>query len=493
MPDVETTLQSLTHLMDREQVAGTLPGQYVRSLWKSALLILMLTGLFVVYLLIKPGGPRLVNLGDNISQGLLEAVGLLLTLPLFWQGSGRGGRFPAPFTGDVAPARTPQRWVPLLLGLAILSYIVGQALWTYNEDIAHLTVLFPTWADAGFLGSYPFVLFALLLVPTRPLTADTRTRILLDSLMIMVGVTTFSWFFILGPTILQGAGTVLVQVIGTAYPLTTLVLIFCLLLLVIHSHDRAIRPVALILGLAFIIIVVTDSIYDYQVLHNMYATGGLLDVGWPLGYMLVGLGARALRAGMDSGYLSARAPDDSDLFREMAGKSVSSSSLWKPMLPYLFVPVVVLLLAYTVSASSDGILKLGVFLGTALLMGLLILRQFFALRETLGHNQKLWEMRQQVIEVELAREKAERLKVERILALNEALMSNEQVKPHARILALGHYQVRDSQGTYYNVFHREVGDHQTFECECPHYQRQAICQHSLAAAALHTASEAPQC
>src|SRR5258708_38531960 len=144
-----------------------------------------------------------------------------------------------------APSQRTQRWVPLLLGLGILSYIVGQALWTYNEDIAHLAVLFPTWADAGYLGSYPFVLLALLLLPPRPLTAETRTRILLDSLMIMVGVTTFSWYFILGPTILQGADTVLGQVIGTAYPLATLVLIFCLLLLVLHSHDHAIRPVAL--------------------------------------------------------------------------------------------------------------------------------------------------------------------------------------------------------------------------------------------------------
>ena len=485
MADTETTFQSIPHLMDREQVTGTVHGQYVRSLWKSVLLILVLTGLFVAYLLIKPGGPKLVNLGDNITQGLLEAVGLLLTLPLFGQGNGRGGRFPAPFTGHVAPARTPQRWVPLLLGLGILSYIVGQALWTYNEDFAHLAVLFPTWADAGYLGSYPFVLLALLLLPTRPLTGDTRSRIVVDSLMIMVGVTTFSWYFILGPTILQGDGTVLGQVIGTAYPLATLVLIFCLLLLVLNSHDHAIRPVALILGLAFIIIVTTDSIYDYQELHNMYATGGLLDVGWPLGYMLVGLGAQALRVGMGSGHLPARAP------AERAGKSVSSLTLWKSMLPYLFVPVVILLLAYTVSAPSDGILKLGVFLGTAVLMVLLILRQFFAVRETLSHNQKLWEMREQVIGAELAREKAERLKVERILALNEALTSNQQAEPHARILAFGHYQVRDSQGIHYNVYHREGGEDQIFECECPQFQRMAICPHSLAAAALHTASEAP--
>src|SRR5437868_5189369 len=88
-----------------------------------------------------------------------------------------------PHLMDREQARAPLRWVLLLLGLGILSYIVVQVLWTYNENIAHLTVLFPTWADAGFLGSYPFVLVALLLVPTRPLTADTRTRILLDSLM----------------------------------------------------------------------------------------------------------------------------------------------------------------------------------------------------------------------------------------------------------------------------------------------------------------------
>jgi hypothetical protein len=491
MADTETTIHGLPLPISREQLTGTQHVQYVRLLWKSVLLILILTGLFVIYLLIKPGGPNLVNLGDNISQGLLEGVGLLLTLPLFWHQSGRVGRFPVPFTGHVAPARTPRRWVPLLLGLGILSYIVGQALWTYNEDIARLAVLFPTWADAGYLGSYPFVLIALLLLPSRPLSADTRSRILLDSLMIMLGVTTFSWYFILGPTIMQGAGTVLGQVIGTAYPLATLVLIFSLLLLMLHSHDRAIRPVALILGLAFLIIVVTDSIYDYRELHNMYATGGLLDVGWPLGYMLVGLGAQALRVSMASGTLSAHLPAGGDSSSERAGKSLSSSSLWKSMLPYLFVPLVILLLAYTVSTPGAWILKLGVFLGAAVLMGLLILRQYFALRETLSHQQQLWKMREQVIGAELAREKAERLKAERILALNNALAASQQGEPHARILALGHYQVRDNQGLYYNVSHREVGEHQTFECECPQYQRQAICPHSLAAAALHSASEDP--
>src|SRR6266487_402612 len=430
MADTDTGISAAPQPEQGGQVLTVIDGQCMRSLWKSGLLVIVLTGLFVAYLLVKPGGPARVTFIDNIIQGLLEGVGLILALPFFIEVIHRIRQSPPSFAERVAPAKTSQRWVPLLLGLGILSYIIGQVLWTYNENILQLPAsqLFPTWADAGFLGSYPFVLIALLLLPTRPLAADTRTRIVLDSLMIMVGVTTFSWFFILGPTILHGADSVLSQVVGTAYPLMTLVLIFCLVLLVIHSNDLTIRPVALILALAFIIIVATDSIYDYQQLNNMYATGTMLDVGWPLGYML--------------------------------------------------------------STRGHSTLRMGVFIGVGILMVLLILRLIFAIRETIGQNQKLWVMDERVVKAELAREKAERMRAERVIALNDALAASQQTKPHARIVSLGHYQARDSQGIYYNVYHREAGEHQAFECECPQYQQQSICPHSLIAAALHGASKA---
>jgi uncharacterized membrane protein (DUF485 family) len=494
MADTETTVHAKPLSVRWGQLIKATNGQFVRSLWKSGLLILALTGLFVIYLLLKPGGHGPVTFVDNVIQGLLEVVGLLLALPVFLQGIGRTGRSPTSFAERVAPARTGQRWVPLLLSLGILSYIIGQFLWTYNENILQLPArdLFPTWADAGFLGSYPFVLLALLLLPTRPLPADTRTRIALDSLLIMVGVTTFSWYFILGPTIMQGADTVLAQVIATAYPFMTLVLIFCLLLLVIDSHDRAIRPVALILALAFIIIVTTDSIYLYQQLHNAYATGTMLDVGWPLGYMLVGLGARALRVVIASRPLSAPLTAEYGLSDERVGKRSSMSLLWQSLLPYLLVPALIGLLGYTIATKKMSPLEWGVFLGTSIFIVLLILRQIFTIRAAINQNQRMWEMHEQMVKAELAREKAERIRAERVLALNDALAASQQAKPHARILALGHYQVRDSQGVYYNVHYNEEGGHPVFKCECPQYQQQAICPHSLAAAALYSVSDSPQ-
>jgi hypothetical protein len=300
----------------------------VRSLCKSLLLIVLLTGLFVVYLLFKPGNPAWVTLVDNLVQGLLEGVGLFLTLPLFLQRNHPSESAPESSLSRSVPSQMMQRWVPLLLGLGILSYIIGQALWTYNENIARLAVLFPSWADAGFLGSYPFVLLAILLLPSRSLPAGTRARIVLDGLMIMVGIVTFSWYFILGPTILQGATTMMGQIIGTAYPLATLVLIFCLLLLLTSTHDREIRLVVLLLSLALLIIVTTDSIYDFQELHNLYQTGTLLDVGWPLGYMLVGLGARLLHVQLAARALSGDRFQSAVPSEHMGDPALPPLSLW---------------------------------------------------------------------------------------------------------------------------------------------------------------------
>jgi signal transduction histidine kinase len=367
--------------------------QDMRSLWHSFAVILLLTSSFALFLLMKPGNPASVTLIDNLIQGLLEGGGLLLALPIFLPGGRRIKLSPGPLPQGPTSVHRAQRWVPFLLSLGILSYVIGQALWTYNENIAHLPVLFPSWADAGFLGSYPFILLALWLLPSSsPLPAETRTRIILDGLLIVVGVVTLGWYFILGPTILQGADTLAGQIVGTAYPLATLLLIFYLILLNVHINSRIARPVMGTLSLALLVIATTDSIYDYQELHNLYITGGLLDIGWPLGYMLIGLAARAIRL-----YPSARfLPDNESPASIYARQTISTPALWRAMLPYLFVPAVVLLLIYIECLGTHHTLKAGVFIGAAILMALLLLRQTFAIRETMMQNKRLRTVQQDV-------------------------------------------------------------------------------------------------
>ncbi len=78
-------------------------------------------------------------------------------------------------------------------------------LWTLNEDVLHLAVLFPSWADAGYLGSYPFALLAILLLPQQRKLLTSRTRMVFDVVITMTGVVTMSWYFVLGPTIQAGS------------------------------------------------------------------------------------------------------------------------------------------------------------------------------------------------------------------------------------------------------------------------------------------------
>ncbi|HKC75208.1 MAG TPA: histidine kinase dimerization/phospho-acceptor domain-containing protein, partial [Chloroflexota bacterium] len=341
-----------------------------RVVGRSGSLVLLLTVLCVAWLLVKPGSHTQFITGDNVIQTCLLLVGVLLALPL-----GLRGVAPSQPLLDGSAPKTTRRWAPYLLALGILSYALGQALWTLNEDILHLSVLFPSWADAAWLSSYPFVLLGILLLPSRPLSATTRTRVVLDSLLVMTGVVSLSWYFILGPTVMQGGETLFAKIVSTAYPLCDLVLISCLLLLAARANEGAARLAVGLLALALATIVLTDSIYDYQSLNNAYNTGGLLDVGWPLGFMLMGLSARVLR-------LAGATPPRSTVFEPGPPSApVAASRLWRSLLPYAFIPAVGLLLIYTWYTHGHDALKAGVVLGAAVLIVLVVLRQIVAMRE----------------------------------------------------------------------------------------------------------------
>src|SRR5918997_1312915 len=263
-----------------------------RTLRRAAGMVLLFNGLLVVWVLLDPYGER-------VSAIVLNAagfVGPLLVLPLCfgglleWMRRGRSSGM------DNQPAAMRgRRWAPVLLGMGILSYVLGQMGFTYYDLVLHQAPPFPSLADVGYLIEYPFFLLGILLLPARPIPVASRARIALDGLMIMTAAVTFSWYFVLGPVMQQGTGTAPAKVVSAAYPLADIVLIACLVILALRPGEHALRPAAYVLALALGFYVVMDSIYAYQVLNGTYVTGTLFDVGWPVAYMLIGLGAFAVR------------------------------------------------------------------------------------------------------------------------------------------------------------------------------------------------------
>src|SRR5829696_5597725 len=255
-------------------------------------MILLFNGLLVAWVLLKPGSDAMLALVVNSAQ----FVGPLLVLPLCFGGLLRRMWGPGAFQTDVGPAVTRgQRWAPVLLGLGILCWVFGQAIFTFYEWVLGQPPPLPSIADVGYLSVYPFLLLGILLLPARPVPVASRTRLALDGLMTMTAAVTFSWYFILGPVMQQGTQTTLAKAVSTAYPLADIVLIACLIILASRPEEHTLLPAVRLLALGLTLIVVADSNFAYWSLHDAYATGTFPDVGWALGYMLVALGAFAAR------------------------------------------------------------------------------------------------------------------------------------------------------------------------------------------------------
>jgi PAS domain S-box-containing protein len=209
----------------------------------------------------------------------------------------------------------------------------------------------------------------------------------------MTGAVTFSWYFILGPVMQQGTETILAKAVSSAYPLADIVLIACLIILASRPEEHTLLPAVSLLALGLTLIVVADSNFAYWSLHDAYATGTLPDVGWSLGYMLVGLGAFAARLATSEEATAPGEPGDTP----SSASTLTEQRVWTSLLPYVLVPAVGVLIVYAWRHSGGGSsLDTGVYIGAALLIGLMLMRQVLAILENARLYNRLQRTHRQV-------------------------------------------------------------------------------------------------
>jgi PAS domain S-box-containing protein len=366
-------------------------GAEARHLRRAAGLVLLFNGLLVAFVFLKPVSD--VTLAFVVNTA--EFVGPLLALPLCFGGLlrrmwGRGGS-----QAHIGPVvRKGQRWAPVLLGLGILSWALGQMIFTYYEWALGRPPPLPSIADVGYLSVYPFLLLGILLLPSRPIPVASRTRIALDGLMIMTAAVTFSWYFILGPVMQQGTETTLAKAVATAYPLAGIVLIACLIILASRPEEHTLRPTVRLLAVGLTLVVIADSNFAYWSLHDAYATGTLPDVGWSLGYMLVALGAFAAQlAPGEEATMTPREHGDT----ASTASPLAEQRVWASLLPYVLVPAVGVLVVYAWRTSGgSSSLATGVYIGGAVLIGLMLLRQVLTIVENARLYNRLQRTHRQV-------------------------------------------------------------------------------------------------
>ncbi len=340
--------------------------------------ILFSASLFV-WLLIKPASHDIVVSVDNLAQagGLLVAI-LLCFNDLLCPRRYRTAQSTQSPTSPVVK-NAAQRWIPRLFGLTILSVILGQIVSLYYTQILQVDMPSLSLADVCDLSAYAFLILCLLLLPTSPLAKSTRLRIFLDSLMMIMTIITFSWYFLLGPTLLQANETMLARIVQVAYPFADLLMILCVLLLLSHTIRPSLSTAVLLFSLALVLLAITDSISTFQTLHGAYAAGELLDVGWPLSYILIGVAVKSVRLAQ---IWQPTAAEDGSTEASSLPSSTAKSTLWRSFLPYLLIPITLVLIIYVWQTNSNVTLALGVYFGGIGLIGMVLLRQVIAIKET---------------------------------------------------------------------------------------------------------------
>ncbi|BFU44547.1 putative bifunctional diguanylate cyclase/phosphodiesterase [Krasilnikovia sp. MM14-A1004] len=247
-------------------VSGMRPGTAV---------VLVVTAAFTAWMLTGLGGATLTQDVSNVGTFVLTVVagGACLL-----RGARNRGRVRGFWYGT---------------GAGMLSWALGQGIWSWQQTVLRHEVPFPSVADAGYLAMMPFITAGLLLAPVSRQTLAHRLRSVVDGLMIATSMLLVAWLLVVAPLIGASGSSMYELSVTLAYPLGDVVLITVVLhvLALLRRRGEESGP-AMLVGAAMVIICVTDSVYVLMSLQGGYESGGLLDSGWFVGFALVLLAAR---------------------------------------------------------------------------------------------------------------------------------------------------------------------------------------------------------
>ncbi len=273
------------------------------------------------------------------------------------------------FTAARGQGRTRQAWG--LIGIGAALWGCGQVAWTFQEVILNLTPanLFPSYPDLGYLMSVPFAIAGLLRLPGAASTNEARLRSVLDGLLIAGALLFISWDVVLGPVYASSATDAFAQIVGLAYPVSDIAMATIVLLTLSRLRVGERMPLTL-LACGVLLNAVADSSFAFLTTEQTYGSVNFPDLGWTMGYALMGLAAlSALQTSAHRGVSEVRQPR------------------WTLLLPYFTVAAagVAAVVTEFVAGSLDRVLEWDLILTTTVVL----IRQFLFVRETRSLNEQV--------------------------------------------------------------------------------------------------------
>lgn len=235
-----------------------------------------------------------------------------------------GAAFVAAVSARVTRGRLRAAWLSMTVGLT--GFSVGAAIWRYYQVTGNRAP-FPSVADAAYLLLPLAVGLALVLLATG-LTRTSRTRLLLDGLIVAASFTIVVWLLVLDEILRANSPSQFTIAVSLTYPvLDAAVMAIAILVLARALPGQRRTLVLMTAGMACI--TVSDSMFVYLAATQRHGTTELLDLGWLLGLALMAAAAVAGRTFTVRETVVAQPP--------------SSASVWLPFIPVVAAALVALL------------------------------------------------------------------------------------------------------------------------------------------------------
>lgn len=218
--------------------------------------------------------------GGAFSTRAVDDVGLLL-FALFATGC-------ALWAARRSRGRQRRSW--LALGLALTAWAVGEAIWCYYELWQGLDQApFPSAADASFLLFPAGACAALFLFPVGH-GGQSRSRLILDGILVSGSLFVISWVSALGSVYQAGGVSHFAFEVSLAYPIADLVTVTMTIIVLARAHTAQ-RVTLALLAIGIILMALSDSGFAYLTARSAYQTGNLIDLGWVIALSVLGLAA----------------------------------------------------------------------------------------------------------------------------------------------------------------------------------------------------------
>lgn len=249
----------------------------------------------------------------------------------------------------------------------------GDSIWYYYASILGEKP-FPSFADVGFLLSYPVMLWALLSYPTRERELDRR-KIFADISIVMVSGLTLVWYFIVRPTLASVTAEDYVSpALNLSYTTGDMVLILGIFVAFFRGVEDNLKRALQIIVAGVVCMLVADLGFAYLTLQGTYFGGH-----WIENFFIFNSLSHIYAAWYQHRKCTSETDDDQK-------NDISDRRDFLSWIPYVAVALGLALLGWEGSSCWEQPLGKIVFASIGLTT-LVVVRQFLAVRE----NVKLLE------------------------------------------------------------------------------------------------------